>query len=562
MARLRGRLPNELPGRKHMSGQVASDLQFEPPGPGSWNLDPVHFPRPVTRYFAETHPEPFRRGVHEFMAYCGTLIDTLETQYVNGFAYNAMRPVPETEIPQRFARAELVWEQRAWREQLREWDGTAKPAAIKTHRELQSVDAEALSDDGLVAYLTRCREHHSQMMYQHMRFTGSAMLPVGDLLAHVGTWTEVTPAQALAMMRGAAPVSAGASGEHDRLIAAITNDTAARALLDSGSDPGKVLEELRAFPGDVGTAMSEYLDLVGFRLLDGFDISERYALELPDVLLRAIRSSVDGTESDDGGVDALIADIRSQVPDEHRAQFDDLVGEARLMYRLRDERGVFSDIWASGIMRRAVLVGGRRLEGKSRVQAAEHFVDASFDEMCSLVAGKGGPSGDELAQRFADRTARTAKDAPTSLGPPAPPPPDPSGLPPAVARVMRAMGIALSEVFGSSTAPHEEKVLHGLAASGGIYEGPARLISGPSEFDRIVQGDVLVTESTSEAFNILLPLLGAIVTDAGGLLSHSAIVAREYGIPGVVGTRDATDRILDGTRIRVDGDAGEVTGYA
>jgi phosphoenolpyruvate synthase/pyruvate phosphate dikinase len=148
-----------------------------------------------------------------------------------------------------------------------------------------------------------------------------------------------------------------------------------------------------------------------------------------------------------------------------------------------------------------------------------------------------------------------------TLGPPSPPPPDPSGLPPGVARVMQAMGIALGGVFGSSEAPHEENFLRGLAASGGVYEGPARLVSRPSEFDRIVQGDVLVTESTSEAFNILLPLLGAIVTDAGGLLSHSAIVAREYGIPGVVGTRDATDRILDGTRVRVDGDAGEVTVY-
>ena len=93
----------------------------------------------------------------------------------------------------------------------------------------------------------------------------------------------------------------------------------------------------------------------------------------------------------------------------------------------------------------------------------------------------------------------------------------------------------------------------------GAYEGPARLISGPSEFDRIVTGDVLVTQSTTEAFNILLPLLGALVTDSGGLLSHSAIVAREYGIPGVVGTREATERIADGVRVRVDGDAGEVT---
>jgi pyruvate,water dikinase len=92
-----------------------------------------------------------------------------------------------------------------------------------------------------------------------------------------------------------------------------------------------------------------------------------------------------------------------------------------------------------------------------------------------------------------------------------------------------------------------------------VYEGPARQVSGPADFDRIVKGDVLVTVSTTEAFNILLPLLGALVTDTGGALSHSAIVAREYGIPGVVGTRDATDRIPDGTRVRVDGDAGEVT---
>ena len=138
-------------------------------------------------------------------------------------------------------------------------------------------------------------------------------------------------------------------------------------------------------------------------------------------------------------------------------------------------------------------------------------------------------------------------------------PPDLSGLPPATASQARALGIALHALFGSSEAAHEEQMLRGLSASKGIYEGPARRVSHPSEFDRINQGDVLVTESTTEAFNILLPLLGAIVTDSGGLLSHSAIVAREYGIPGVVGTREATDRIADGVRVRVDGDKGEVT---
>ena len=399
------------------------------------------------------------------------------------------------------------------------------------------------------------------MIFQHMRFTGSAMIPVGDLLAHLGSWTDVAPADALAMLRGAAPVSAGASGELERLIAAINHDTAARSLLDADGDPAKTLAELRSSDGDVGAAMSAYLDLVGCRLLDGFDISGRYALELPDALLRSIRLSVAGAQGDDDTVDARIAGIRARVPDEHRAEFDELLGEARLMYRLRDERGVFSDIWASGIMRRAALAAGRRVEDSGGVHDAEHFVDAGFDEMCSLVTGAGGPSADELAARFADRSSRTAKDAPATLGPPPPPPPDPSGLPPGVARVMQAVGITMGNLFGSSEAAHEENLLRGLAASGGVYEGPARRVAGPTEFDRIVEGDVLVTESTTEAFNILLPLLGAIVTDAGGLLSHSAIVAREYGIPGVVGTRNATDLIPDGTRVRVDGDAGEVTVY-
>ena len=229
------------------------------------------------------------------------------------------------------------------------------------------------------------------------------------------------------------------------------------------------------------------------------------------------------------------------------------------MYRLRDERGVYSDIWASGLMRRAALAAGRRVASRGRIHDPVHMVDAGIDEMAALVTDSGGPSADELAARAEYRATHTAKEVPPFLGDPPHPPPDPSGLPPGPQRVMIATGIALGEVFGSSEAEHTEDVLRGLAASQGVYEGPARRVAGPSEFDRIQQGDVLVAPATTEAFNILLPLLGAIVTDSGGLLSHSAIVSREYGIPGVVGTRDATERIADGSRVRVDGTAGEVT---
>jgi pyruvate,water dikinase len=505
------------------------------------------------------HPAPFERGFSEFTRHYGMLLDSMNFAYVNSFGYSQMRPVADEDAPARFARASEVWQGKLWREQLREWDETFKPASIARHRELQSIDPDQLSDDDLVAYIGECAAHHAEMIYQHMRFTGAAVLPIGDFLAHVGEWTQLPPSELLGLMRGSAPVSAGASGEFERMIAALGQDADARALLGSDGDPVGVLDELRSSGGEVGEAVSAYLDLVGYRLLDGFDIAGRYAFELPAALVRAIDAAVGGRGSGDADVEARIAEVRDAVPEEHRDEFDELLGEARLMYRLRDERGVYSDIWASGLMRRAALAAGRRLAARGRIADPEHFVDAGLDEMRELLSGAQSPSAEELAVRFEYRTTHSAKDAPPHLGPPSPPPPDPSRLPPDAARVARAMGIAMGALFGSSEAEHEEDMLRGLAASGGVYEGPARRVSGPTEFDRIVQGDVLVTESTTEAFNILLPLLGAIVTDSGGLLSHSAIVAREFGIPGVVGTREATERIADGVRLRVDGTAGEVT---
>jgi pyruvate,water dikinase len=544
-----------------MSSAATSELRFDPPGPGFWVQDAVHFPRPVTRYWAEMHPEPFVRGFRELTSYYGMLIDTLDYRYLNGFAYRSIVPVSDSEVPARFQRAEEAVQGKLWREQLRQWDETFKPRSIATHRELQSVDPDALSDTELVAYLTRCRDHHIEMIYQHMRHTGAAMLPTGDFLVHVGDWTGLPPSELLGLMRGASPVSSGASAELNQLIAAIAADPAAGKILGSDGEPAEVLEQLRSLDGEAGAAASAYLDLVGYRLLDGFDISNPYALELPEALVRAIRVAVEegGPEESAEEVEARIADVRDRVPEEHRAEFDDLLEEARLTYRLRDERGVFSDIWASGIMRRAAVACGRRLAAKGRLEDPEHFIDADFGEMQALLSGTGGPSADELADRHEFRTSHNAKDVPATLGPPPPPPPDLSTLPPGVARIERAIMVAVGEIFGSSQAEHEERLVRGLAASPGVYEGPARLVAGPIEFDRIVKGDVLVTESTSEAFNILLPLLGAIVTDAGGLLSHAAIVSREYGIPGVVGTREGTELIPDGTRVRVDGDAGEVT---
>jgi rifampicin phosphotransferase len=533
-------------------------LTFEAPGPGSWDLDALHFPRPVTAYWAEMHPAAFSLGYGDMMTFYGAPFQTRRTTYVSGFCYGQMEPVPPESFPERVQRAADVFEGRLWREQATEWQEVRKPASVQAHHEIQSVDPDQLSDAALVEYLRRCHDHHAAMIRQHMAFTGTAVIPPGDFLVHAREWTGLPTVKLLGLMRGASLISGGASPQHAALVAAYRADPAARQALDADEDPGALLERLRREPGPTGQALNDYLDFAGFRLLDGFDISNHYALEMPDVVLRSIRTAIDETGAA-SNVEAEIADVRSHVPEEHRDAFDASLAEARIGYSVRDERGVYSDIWASGLMRRAALAAGRRLAASGRLHDAEDIVFADIDEMCALVEGASAPTADDLAARHAFHQTYTAKDAPAHLGEDPPPMPDLSTLPPPMARLMAALGTAMGEMFAVSEETHDETVIRGLGASSGTREGIVRRVAGPSDFDRIQQGDVLLTEATTEAFNILLPLLSAIITDSGGALSHAAIISREYGIPGVVGTRDATARIADGTRVRVDGDEGTVT---
>jgi len=101
--------------------------------------------------------------------------------------------------------------------------------------------------------------------------------------------------------------------------------------------------------------------------------------------------------------------------------------------------------------------------------------------------------------------------------------------------------------------------LEGVAASAGQVTATARVIDGPEDFSKVEPGDILVARITTPAWTPLFALAAGVVTDVGGPLSHGSIVAREYGIPAVLGTGNATRRIEDGQTITVDGDAGTVT---
>ncbi len=139
------------------------------------------------------------------------------------------------------------------------------------------------------------------MIVQHHTFNGAAFGPVGDFVAHVTEWSGIDPARVVALARGAAPESAGASAELDLLVAALAGDPQARALLDADNDPGETLMRLRGLDGEVGPAAAEYLDSVGYRLLDSLDVGDPYTLEVPEVVVRRLRRALeDGSGPDQG----------------------------------------------------------------------------------------------------------------------------------------------------------------------------------------------------------------------------------------------------------------------
>lgn len=109
-----------------------------------------------------------------------------------------------------------------------------------------------------------------------------------------------------------------------------------------------------------------------------------------------------------------------------------------------------------------------------------------------------------------------------------------------------------------TTTPPDDAIAYGTPGSPGVASGPVRLVRGPEEFGRVQPGDVVVAPFTNPAWTPLFARAAAVIVDAGSAMSHAAIVAREYGLPAVMGTRDALTRLHDGQEVVVDGTRGFV----
>ena len=460
---------------------------WTPPGPGPWQQDSAHIPDPMTTGAAEVFPPGFRRGMAEGFARYGLLLDRIDIGLVNGYSYLQPqpfdRPGPDGppsedfihgEIERRTGVAAEAVANKIWRDDMERWDAEIKPAAIRRHRELGDVDLTSLDNAELIDHVRAAAEHVEQMVYQHHSFNVSALFPVGDFALHTSRWTGRPPDSLLGVFDGHSSISAVLSDEIRGAVDALRADETAVALATGSGDASERLAEIRRLVPDV----DEYVRSVDFRLTEGFDLIGPTVRERPELTLGKLSAAL---AADPGQAlrraDEFAATLRSEVPEEHRAEFDEILGEARLVYRLRDERGVYSDISAIGLLRLAMLEAGRRVHAAGRLHEAEHVLDSRTEEAIALLEG-GGPDADELAARVGAREDLAAADAPRFLGPPPPEPPPVDQLPPPLARVMGSIGFTIVEgILGQLEQPEgDEATVVGIAAAGGLREGPARLV--------------------------------------------------------------------------------------
>ena len=218
-----------------------------------------------------------------------------------------------------------------------------------------------------------------------------------------------------------------------------------------------------------------------------------------------------------------------------RAPFLKWLANARLMFQIREDTHFYVTMVQPAI-RHVALELGRRLQEAGAIDAPEEVLHLRLEELEAL-GDPWPPDDSRLRQVRALVAGRKAKRE--SL----------AGRPLFDPRLLAR---------GSADGDDENVLLRGSSGSPGAAEGPARIVHDSSEFGKLLPGDVLVAPMTNPAWTPLFQRAAAVVVDTGGAASHAAIVAREYGLPAVMGTVDGTARLVDGQQIRVDGMRGLV----
>jgi phosphoenolpyruvate synthase/pyruvate phosphate dikinase len=190
-------------------------------------------------------------------------------------------------------------------------------------------------------------------------------------------------------------------------------------------------------------------------------------------------------------------------------------------------------------LRRLALRVGRRLVREGTLDHADDIMFLARREVPQILDGS-REARPIVAERRREHARRELLEPPRVVGKP------------------KAASSEPDRFDGKRFEPESDGTLRGTGASAGVVRGPARVVFGPEDFDRVVRGDIIVAPASNPGWVPLFSIAAGFVTDTGGVLSHAAVVAREFGLPAVVGMGDATKRIADGRIVEIDGAAGLV----
>jgi phosphohistidine swiveling domain-containing protein len=514
--------------------------------------------------------EAMGAGLSEGFELAGAPLSRIDARFVNGRMYtrlvplvggNSTRPAPPDRVLWLVTRLHPAFRRRAkqsaqaidgkfWMKEFGRWEQEWKPMLQAANRRLGEVAVVDLSNSDLATHLEAVWTHAAWAAALHFRLHTSDLAPIGRLLVAAGDW-GLDPEEVMATLAGASPATSAPA----RALAAI------RAELERVDIAPKTLEDVRSASPEAAALLDDYLVEFGNRVTTGYDLRNRTLRELPDVVLTSIKGSMADLDGAELAGDRAFSAMSSQLAEADRAEFASLVEEARTLYGLRDENGPLTAEWPAGIMRHAVLEAARRLTASGAIDDLEHIFDASIPEIAGLLRDGEYPLAAELGIRCNERMGWEALDAPDRLGPPSEPPPV-DILPGRMPELMRAV-LLVASLLDPDVEDETDGAAGGLSGMGvgtQSVRGIARVVANADEaFERAEPGDIIVTRLTVPTFNSVLAMAGGVVTEGGGLLSHTAVIARELGIPAIIGVSGALTDIPDGAEIELDPVMGTVT---
>jgi len=579
---LQARPVTALPGQAPEPVEVPVEVP-----PGFWQREASHAPRPwtpmsVSVAWGQPRNEAGRRTFEEF----GILAETVEIAQIGGWDYLRVvplggrdRPAPPAwlmpllirlvpRLGRRIAAAVAAVRSDKAGRFVEQWYHQWQPDLAARIALLRDTDLAAAGDAELDTHTTRSLALLREGIDIHFLLHGALMPILAELVFACREMLGWPDEEALELLAGLSVTSTAPACRLAELAVIAADRPAVRRLLAEANIG--TADGLAAADPDFAQAFAAYQREFACRALR-YEIADPSLAETPELTLRLIADQL-ARGYDPAADAAALADRRMAAADRARAalagcslgdreRFERALARAERAYPVREDNEFFTVSAPLALLRYRLLEIGRRLAARGQLGRRDDVFFLTVDEARAAL-----PDGESqtalVTRRKGERAFAEQHPGPASYGKDPGPPPPLDALPAEARFTMTALLWYLDRVIEAASSSHAQQagaqVLDGIAASPGRYTGPARVVMDEFDFGKMRLGDVLVCPVTSPVWSVLFPSIGALVTDAGGLLSHPAIIAREYGVPAVVAAGNATALLRDGQAVTVDGTAGRI----